>query len=100
MLGNLHHLQLGDESPRVIARRYLELKARGIVPFRAMDHGPTLSFYYRDPDENVVEIAAPNHEEVAQFLSALETPEFARNPSGCSVDPEAIVLSLVEGRDP
>lgn len=100
MLGNLHHLQLGDESPRVMARRYLELKATGIVPFRVMDHGPTLSFYYRDPDENVVELAAPNHEEVIQFLSALEAPEFARNPSGRSVNPEAIVLSLIGGCDP
>jgi catechol 2,3-dioxygenase-like lactoylglutathione lyase family enzyme len=100
VLGNLHHLQLGDESPRVMARRYLELKARGIVPFRAMDHGPTLSFYYRDPDENVIEIAAPNHAEVARFLGALEAPEFARNPSGRPVDAEAIVLSLIESCDP
>lgn len=99
VLGNLHHLQLGDESPRVLARRYRELKATGIIPFKVMDHGPTLSFYYHDPDENVVELAAPNQVDVAQFLSALEAPEFARNPSGRSVDPEAISFSLNGGCD-
>jgi catechol 2,3-dioxygenase-like lactoylglutathione lyase family enzyme len=95
MRGNLHHLQLGDESPLVMARRYLELEAMGIVPFRAMDHGPTMSFYYYDPDGNVVEIAAPNHAEVAQFLSALEAVEFARNPTGIAVNPTAIVDTLI-----
>jgi len=65
-----------------MARRHVKLKALGIVPFKAMDHGPTTSFYYRDPDQNVVEIAAPNHAGVADFLLASQTPQYMSNPSG------------------
>lgn len=32
------------------------LKADGIVPFWTVNHGPTISMYYRDPDGNKVEL--------------------------------------------
>src|SRR5262249_30958680 len=35
---------------------YRRLKARGIVPGRTINHGPSVSMYYRDPDGNGVEL--------------------------------------------
>src|SRR5712671_3675594 len=35
---------------------YRRLKADGIVPVRAINHGPTVSMYYKDPDSNQVEL--------------------------------------------
>lgn len=78
----LHHLQLRDASPAVMARRLASLRDVGIVAFRARDHGPTTSFYFHDPDRNVVEVAAPNMADLGDYLAAARTPEFLGNPSG------------------
>lgn len=87
----LHHMQLRDESPAVMAQRLASLRDMGIVPFRARDHGPTTSFYFQDPDRNVVEIAAPNMADLDEYLAAARTEEFARNPSGRPVDLEQFI---------
>ncbi len=87
----LHHLQLRDETLRTMAARHRHLKSVGIVPFRTLDHGPSLSSYYRDPDRNVVEISASNHVREDDFLTALDSREFRRNPSGRQVDPDAVL---------
>ena len=85
----LHHLQLRDASLLTMAGRYCRLKGLGIEPFRTVDHGPSLSFYYHDPDRNVVEIAASNHASIEDYLAALASPEFKRNPSGHHVDADS-----------
>ena len=82
----LHHMQLRDPSHEVFARRYRCLRNSGIEPFRAMDHGPNSSLYYRDPDDNIVEIAVPNHASADRYLEALASDEFKANPSGRPLD--------------
>ena len=91
----LHHVQLREPSPQTLATDYRRLKAQGVLPFRTADHGPSTSFYYRDPDANVVELSAPNHATIEAYLESLDSPEFRRNPSGIAIDPEAL---LAEGR--
>ncbi|MGJ7511534.1 VOC family protein [Variovorax sp. GT1P44] len=90
----LHHMQLRDASLVTMAERYRRLKVLRIEPFRTVDHGPTLSFYYHDPDRNVVEIAASKHESVEAYLAALARPEFKRNPSGYPVDADAVTALI------
>jgi catechol-2,3-dioxygenase len=92
----LHHLQLRDETLQTMAARHCYLKSAGIVPFRTLDHGPSLSSYYRDPDHNVVEISASNHVGKDDFLAALGSREFRRNPSGRQVDADAVLAQLCE----
>lgn len=82
----LHHVQLRDPCGEVLAHRYSTLKAAGIEPFRAMDHGPNTSLYYHDPDGNTVELAAPNYVEVAAYLNSLASEAFKANPSGLPLD--------------
>lgn len=82
----LHHMQLRDQSAATFARRCARLQTVNIEPFRAMNHGPTTSCYYRDPDRNVVEIAVANYQDVEQFLAAGQSEEFRRNPSGRPLD--------------
>ena len=91
----LHHMQLREPSLHSLAADYRRLAAQGILPFRTVDHGPSTSFYYRDPDANVVELSAPNHATIEAYLESLDSPEFRRNPSGIAIDPEAL---LAEGR--
>jgi catechol 2,3-dioxygenase-like lactoylglutathione lyase family enzyme len=44
-----------DELGQLLAT-YRRLKAAGIEPFWTINHGPTISMYYRDPDGNKVEL--------------------------------------------
>ncbi|MEJ8825123.1 hypothetical protein WKW80_24365 [Variovorax humicola] len=95
----LHHMQLRDASLVAMAVRYRRLKFLGIEPFRSVDHGPSLSFYYQDPDRNVVEISASNHMSVEGYLAALASPAFKRDPSGRNVDADgvtALICALAE----
>lgn len=57
----LHHMQLRKATMLVLQERYRLLRAAGVTPFQAMDHGPSTSQYYRDPDQNAVEISASNY---------------------------------------
>lgn len=86
----LHHMQFRDPSRSVLTRRYVVLKAASIEPFRAMDHGPNSSLYYRDPDDNIVEISVPNYEDVEQYLQAISSAKFKANPSGTPLDLQAL----------
>jgi len=86
----LHHMQLREDSLQSLATDYRRLKANGIAPFRTVDHGPSMSFYYKDPDSNVVELAASNHATVDAYLASLDSAEFRRNPSGSPVDADRV----------
>ena len=84
----LHHMQLGNASIPVLQERYRRLRDAGLRPFRSMNHGPTTSLYYRDPDRNVVEIAASNFATAEQASAALASEAFLRNPGGEVLDAE------------
>ena len=85
----LHHMQLRNASISVLQERYRRLRMLGVVPHRAMDHGPSTSLYYRDPDHNVVEIAASNFATLEETLGCLVSESFLRNPAGRDIDPDS-----------
>jgi catechol-2,3-dioxygenase len=64
---------------------YERLKADGIEPEWTVNHGMTLSAYYRDPDGNRVEfqIDICSLDEADEFMRG---PVFAANPIGVDVD--------------
>lgn len=47
------HASIGD-----LLDAYERVKGLGIEPQACIDHGPSIAFYYRDPDGNVVELLA------------------------------------------
>lgn len=87
----LHHFQIQLGFLPSLFDRYELLRDKGIKPNRSANHGPSTSFYYLDPDRNVVEISAQNYETEAQHSEYLRSETFRRNPSGIDVDPEAFV---------
>jgi catechol-2,3-dioxygenase len=92
----LHHMQLRDDSVVSLCRRYRRLRRDEVIPQRAMDHGPSTSLYYRDPDGNVVELAASNFTSSADMLASFETEAWLANPAGVAVDPEALAVRLLD----
>lgn len=70
--------------------QFERMKARGISPYWTINHGMTLSAYYRDPDGNQVETQfdSMTMQEADAFMAG---PLFAANPIGIDVDFEALL---------
>lgn len=53
----MHEVRLRDASLAQLCERYRRLMAAGIRPYRAATRSGSVHFYYRDPDDNLVDIA-------------------------------------------
>lgn len=69
---------------------YRRLKAAGISPYLPINHGPTTSIYYRDPDNNGVELLVENFATPAEADAYIHSRAFAENPIGVTYDPEEL----------
>lgn len=69
---------------------YLRLKALDIAPVWCINHGPTTSIYYNDPDGNVIETQFDNLE-VEAADAFMHGPYFAKNPMGVDFDPMLLI---------
>jgi catechol 2,3-dioxygenase-like lactoylglutathione lyase family enzyme len=67
---------------------YRRLKAAGILPNWPINHGVTTSIYYRDPDNNRVELQIDNFKTPAELDGYFQSRAFAENPVGVTYDPE------------
>ena len=76
--------------------QYERMKANGVSPYWTINHGMTLSAYYRDPDGNQVEtqVDSMNMEEADAFMAG---PLFAANPIGRDVDFDALIARYRAG---
>jgi catechol 2,3-dioxygenase-like lactoylglutathione lyase family enzyme len=70
--------------------KYEQLKHAGISPYWAVNHGMTLSAYYRDPDGNQVELQVDTMS-LAEAETFMASPVFAANPIGINVDFDELV---------
>jgi catechol 2,3-dioxygenase-like lactoylglutathione lyase family enzyme len=75
---------------------YRRLKAAGIEPFWTINHGPTISMYYRDPDGNKVELQVDVFATAAQTNAFLEK-HYPENFMGIIFDPEEMIRKFESG---
>lgn len=96
----LHHT--GWEFPSLddLLATYARLRDRGELPHRTVNHGVTTSFYYTDPDGNSVELQVDNFSDWRQSVHFFRSEDFARDPFGPGVDPEALIAQRGAGVDP
>ena len=69
---------------------YRRLKAAGILPHWPINHGVTTSLYYRDPDNNRVELQIDNFKTPKELDGYFQSRAFADNPVGVTSDPEEL----------
>ena len=70
--------------------QYERMRAQDVHPYWTINHGMTLSAYYRDPDGNQVETQVDSMDmSAAQAFMASEA--FAANPIGLDVDFEDLI---------
>ena len=73
------------------------LRARGIRPRRTINHGPTISFYYTDPDGNDVELQVDRFADAREAQQWMQGPAFTANPIGIDLDVEVLRQRLDSG---
>ncbi len=74
-----------------------DLSAAGIEPHVAVQHGPTTSIYYRDPDGNKVELQIDNFGTPEEATHYIRSEEFQTDPFGPSFDPATMLAELRSG---
>ena len=96
----MHHHAFEYESLQQLVETYDRLALEGITPHASLDHGMTMSFYYADPDANSVELQADHFSDWKQSTKFMrESPVFAANPIGVSVDPALVSAAFKETGD-
>lgn len=76
---------------------YSRLKSKGILPWRSINHGPTVSQYYRDPDGNDVELQVDRFEDAEMATTWMKGEAFSNNPIGIEFDPDDMIRALASG---
>jgi catechol 2,3-dioxygenase len=93
----LDHVGYEYRSLDELLHTYLRVKRRGLQPEWTVNHGPTLSFYYRDPDGHAVELQADNCGHDLERWKAIINGPFQRNQMGINVDADKLVAARARG---
>jgi len=95
------HIGFGCGGPSDLADQYQRLKGLGLFPTLCVNHHFTSSLYYRDPDDNEVEITCDNKPTKAECVAFMATSEMAnamRPPLfGAAFDPEELLRRRDQG---
>ena len=95
-LSGMHHMAFTYANLGDLVRTYQRLKGAGIAPQFCINHGPTTSRYYFDPDQTQIELQVDNVPE-AKFREYFDNGEFAANPIGITFDPDALAARYERG---
>lgn len=76
---------------------YVRLRDAGILPVWTINHGPTTSFYYRDPDGLQAELQFDNFPDPEALQAWFEAGSFQQNPIGVEFDPEVLLEKFEAG---
>jgi len=96
-VAGVHHIAFTYASLKDLLENYERLKALDITPVYVINHGPTTSLYYADPDGNQLEFQVENFDTVEESGKFFFTPQFAENPIGVEFDPDDLLRRLREG---
>lgn len=98
-IAGVHHVAFTYDSLSDLLDNYARLKEVGILPVLPINHGPTTSLYYADPDGNQIECQVDNFATVEEAGKFFFTDAFATNPIGVNFDPDALRARLLAGED-
>ena len=96
MTVGLAHSAYTFPSLESLLTKYEDLKKGDIHPHVPVQHGPTTSIYYHDPDGNMVELQIDNlaPTEATEYMRG---EEYSRDPLGPSFEPDAMLAALHAG---
>ena len=90
-VAGVDHCAFTYESMDDLFATYERLKGEGIEPYWTINHGPTLSFYYRDPDGNQIELQIDIFESNEALNEWMRGSDFDTNPIGVKFDADELI---------
>jgi catechol-2,3-dioxygenase len=96
----LEHTAFSFDTLDDLLEAYRQRKDLGISPIWSVNHGPTTSIYYADPDGNQIETQVDNFETPEEATQFMMSKYFAENPIGTDFDPEEMIEKLRNGVSP
>jgi len=95
--GGLEHLAFTYPTLPALLATFRRLKAAGILPYWTINHGPTVSLYYKDPDGNRVELQYDVFTANADLDAFFASGAYEENFMGILFDPEALIARYEAG---
>lgn len=95
----VHHMAFTYASLSDLVSTYERLDQAGIRPVCCLNHGPTTSMYYADPDGNQVELQVDNYNTVQEAGAFFYSAAFAKNPIGVDFEPAELARRFHAGED-
>ncbi|EWY89750.1 hypothetical protein FOYG_07416 [Fusarium oxysporum NRRL 32931] len=95
----LHHVSFAYASLRCLLQAHEVRASLGIKPTWCVNHGPTTSIYYKDPDGNAIETQVDNFDTVEEANEFMTSSLFQENPIGTDVNPVELLRRLEDGAD-
>lgn len=80
-----------------LLQTYERLRDAGITPFWPINHGVTMSLYYRDPEGNRIELQVDAFATMDAAKAYMRSNAFEANPIGVLFDPEDLLRRLKAG---
>jgi len=93
----LDHLAYTYASLGDLVYTYERLKQAGIRPVITINHGPTTSLYYCDPDRNRVELQVDNFAALEDLKGFFQSGAFQRNPIGVTFNADELARDFHAG---
>ncbi len=96
----MHHYAFEYDCFADLMSSYDRIRKAGVEPAFCLDHGLTISLYYRDPEGNFVELQSDNFGDwklSAEFIRT--SSDFAANPIGTFFDPARVYEKFKSGAE-
>lgn len=96
----VHHMAFEYETFADLMSSFDRMRKAGVEPAFCLDHGLTISLYYKDPEGNYVELQSDNFSDWKQSSDWMRTsPDFAANPIGTFFDPARVYDAFQSGTE-
>ena len=94
----MHHLAFEYDSFDDLMSSFDRMRKGGVEPAFCLDHGLTISLYYRDPEGNFVELQSDNFSDWKLSSEFMRTSsDFAANPIGTFFNPARFTTNSSRG---
>jgi catechol 2,3-dioxygenase-like lactoylglutathione lyase family enzyme len=94
---SIHHVAFTYRTLWELLVTWKRLSEQGFLPYWTVNHGPTTSMYYADPDGNRIEFQVDNFASSEEAKAYCASPEFRENSVGVEFEPEVLLGRLNAG---
>ena len=93
----IQHLAWEYENIDDLLASWQRIADLGIEPVSCWCHGPSFSFYYKDPDNNTIELTVDAYGDLERSFAHTRRDDWKAGPNGTAVDPAKLLAARTAG---